>query len=233
MNYHTESLRNALAAEYVLGTLRGGARRRYQQLIMTNQSIAETTWLWEQYLNGMGGDITPVAPGENVWESIQEKLGFVNKNASVSEFKAPSKHQSRFWRGPALLAFAASLLIAVVWTSLSPSLAPPVTHIAVVNDQKTNPLWLIEISDQQLRVRATDQLVALADKDFELWIVPANGNSPISLGVLPKNGELSVPAPDSLKSVPINVLAVSLEPLGGSPTGQPTEVLYTSNLINV
>jgi anti-sigma-K factor RskA len=233
MNYHTESLRNALAAEYVLGTLRGSARLRYQKLMMSNQAIAETTWLWEQYLNGMGQDIEPVVPDERVWQRIQEKLGFIEKPAPVTAPDMASQHKPNFWRGPALVAIAASLFIAVLWTSLTQPPVPVVTHIAVVNDQQTNPLWLIEISDQQLRVRATDQLVALADKDFELWIVPANGNAPISLGVLPKDGELKAPAPDSLKSVPINVLAVSLEPLGGSPTGQPTEVLYTSNLITV
>ncbi|WP_426357891.1 hypothetical protein ACPUVO_15780 [Pseudocolwellia sp. HL-MZ19] len=31
----------------------------------------------------------------------------------------------------------------------------------------------------------------------------------------------------------INILAVSLEPLGGSPNGAPTEVLYTSKLVTL
>ncbi|MBT0585411.1 anti-sigma factor [Alteromonas oceanisediminis] len=233
MNYNQESLRNALAAEYVLGTLRGGARRRYQQLIMTSQSTAETTWLWEQYLNGMGEFVPPVEPSDIVWQTIQQKLGFVERPSNVTPLQNERSPKNSKWRGPALFAFAASLLIAVIWTSVQPVLSPPVTHIAVVNDADTNPLWLIEISDQQLRVRSTDQVIAQADKDFELWIVPANGGAPISLGVLPKDGELKAPAAESLRSVPIMVLAVSLEPLGGSPNGQPTEVLYTTNLITV
>ncbi|GAB3035618.1 anti-sigma factor [Bowmanella dokdonensis] len=232
MNYQKESLRNALAAEYVLGTLRGGARRRYQQLIMSNQTIAETTWLWEQYLNGLGEQIPPVAPDDAVWQRIQERLGFVQAPSATPAEKVASRKPVH-WKNSALLALAASILIAVLWTNLRPDVTAPITHIAVVNDLQTNPLWLIEISDQQLRVMATDQLSAQPGKDYELWIVPANGNAPISLGVLPKRGELKAAAPDSLRSVPINVLAVSLEPLGGSPTGQPSEVLYTSHLINV
>ncbi|MDF2179776.1 anti-sigma factor [Aliiglaciecola sp. CAU 1673] len=233
MNYQAESLRNALAAEYVLGTLRGGARRRYQKLIMSNQTIAETTWLWEQYLNGMGETIAPVAPDARVWQSIQQKLGFVESNVVLKEVGKGHQKQPTGWRNMVTFAIAASILIAVIWTAVGPSLMPPVTQIAVVNNQQSQPLWLIEISDRQLRVRATEQLTARVDKDFELWIVPADGTAPVSLGVLPKAGEKSVAAPESLKRVPINVLAVSLEPLGGSPTGQPTEVLYTSALTAV
>ncbi|MCF2949174.1 anti-sigma factor [Paraglaciecola aquimarina] len=233
MNYTKETLRNALAAEYVLGTLRGGARRRYQQLMMTSQLISETTWLWEQYLNGMGETISPVTPDDKVWKVIQEKLGFIEQAPKVTQLDEARQQKSNKWRGPALYAFAASLLLAIVWTSIDPILTQPASQIAVVNDEDSNPLWLIEISDKHLRVRSTQQLTAVAGKDFELWIVPENGAAPISLGVLPKDGELKTPAANSLKSVPILLLAVSLEPLGGSPNGQPTEVLYTTKLIKV
>ena len=62
MNYAKETLCNALAAEYVLGTLKGKARQRYETLMMENQTIRETTWLWEQHLNGMGEGLKPVQP---------------------------------------------------------------------------------------------------------------------------------------------------------------------------
>ena len=67
MNYAKETLCNALAAEYVLGTLKGKARQRYETLMMENQTIRETTWLWEQHLNGMGEGLKPVQPPPSVW----------------------------------------------------------------------------------------------------------------------------------------------------------------------
>ena len=74
MNYKNETLRNVLAAEYVLGTLRGGARRRYQQLMMESQLITETTWMWEQYLNGLGQNMQPVEPPASIWQAIERQL---------------------------------------------------------------------------------------------------------------------------------------------------------------
>lgn len=43
MNYRDPQLKDALAAEYVLGTLRGQARRRFQKLMMQIPSLREST----------------------------------------------------------------------------------------------------------------------------------------------------------------------------------------------
>ena len=54
MNYLNPDLYNALAAQYVLGTLRGPARRRFSKLIMQNSEISEAVNRWELYLNSLG-----------------------------------------------------------------------------------------------------------------------------------------------------------------------------------
>ena len=65
-------------------------------------------------------------------------------------------------------------------------------------------------------------------RDLELWLLPPGAQRPTSLGVLPSGGKLVVPGaplPDGSQ------LLVSLEPRGGSPTGQPTgQVLYGGTL---
>lgn len=230
MNYSNETLRNALAAEYVLGTLRGGARKRFKQLILSNQGVAETVWLWEQYLNGMGESLPPVAPDDKVWQVIQTRLGFIPEKDNVTPIQ-PAK-TSRNILGYALI--AASIFIAVLVTTMQfKDEVAPVTQFAVVNDAESNPIWLIEISDEELIVRPTNQLAQLANNDYQLWIVPASGDAPVSLGVLPQSGKVVSVAPDVLKSIPFSIIAVSKEPLGGSPTGQPTEVLFTANINTV
>ena len=90
MNYKNETLRNALAAEYVLGTLRGGARRRYQQLMMESQLITETTWMWEQYLNGLGQNVQPVEPPASVWQAIERQLGLADDSADSNVVAMPA-----------------------------------------------------------------------------------------------------------------------------------------------
>jgi anti-sigma-K factor RskA len=73
-----------------------------------------------------------------------------------------------------------------------------------------------------------------ADKDYELWILDGSG-VPASMGLLPQSGDGSL----SLDSKAVaalqtgNTLAVSLEPLGGSPEAAPTgPVLFTAALLN-
>ena len=84
MNYLKEERLNALAAEYVVGTLRGKARTRYQKLMMQYQAVSDATAQWEQYLTGFAETLPPVTPPDSVWESIQVKLG--HKAANDTEF---------------------------------------------------------------------------------------------------------------------------------------------------
>ena len=62
MNYQSENLKNSLAAEYVLGTLRGPARQRFQKLMMQHSAFSEATSTWEQHLNTLGQKLPPVTP---------------------------------------------------------------------------------------------------------------------------------------------------------------------------
>ncbi|TIV86584.1 MAG: anti-sigma factor, partial [Mesorhizobium sp.] len=62
-----------------------------------------------------------------------------------------------------------------------------------------------------------------AGKDFELWMIEGK-NAPVSMGVIPagQTARMAVTPAVQQKLAQGDVLAVSLEPSGGSPTGQPT-----------
>ena len=143
------------------------------------------------------------------------------------------KEKQKRWKNLSFLSTAAALVLAVLLFVMQPIPAPEVSHIAVVNNADNTPLWVIEVSDETMNVKVTDAFVALADKDYELWMVPANGEAPISLGLMPEaNGDTRV-TPDILLSQSIAALAVSLEAPGGSVTGAPTEVLYIAPIVSV
>jgi len=110
---------------------------------------------------------------------------------------------------------------------------PSATQIAVVQSEKAQALWVIELGAQELTVSATDRFKPLANQDYELWMVAADGRAPISLGLLPKSGKLVLPRNVLFDQLQVAALAVSLEPLGGSPNGQPTTVLYTAELVAI
>lgn len=248
MNYLIEERRNALAAEFVLGTMRGGARRRYQQLMMQHQLIRETTWIWEQYINVLGHNLKPIAPSVEVWQKVSQRLGFQDEN-TVNVEPEPRKSgdprdktadnvtqllvkSTRFWQSLAGLATAASIILAVALVSFENAEILPVQY-AVVQSEKAEALWLIEVSEANIKVKATNKLTQQNQNDYELWFVAADGRAPISLGLLPQNGELNLVKSDLFGRVELAALAVSLEPVGGSPNGAPTTVLYTSELVTL
>ena len=235
MNYLTEERQNALASEYVLGTLHGAARVRYQRLLMQHTSMRHSLWYWERYLNALGGALPSVTPRPRVWENIQARLGFDETPRAPADnvVELPIRRTPRRWQWLAGLSTAAAVLFAVLlmWPQPVSITTPP--QVAIVQGDKAQALWLIELGADTLEVQATDKLQAQTDKDYELWLVAADGRAPVSLGILPKQGKLVLPRIDLVDQVEIAVLAVSLEPLGGSPTGQPTTVLYTAELVTL
>lgn len=243
MNYKSEKLKNALAAEYVLGTLRGPARSRFQKLMMQNPSFGEATSTWEQHLNVLGQKLPPVTPDVAVWFRIEQQLGFSNaqnhyveqadnNDQSQSNVVPITKAKATVWQSIAGLASAAALVLAVLLVNLD-STVPDAQQLALINNEQTQLLWALEIGAESIDVQATKSLMAQANADYELWIVAADGRPPISLGLLPKTGKLSLRKPQVFDQIEIAALAVSLEPLGGSPNGSPTTVLYTSELVTL
>lgn len=84
---------------------------------------------------------------------------------------------------------------------------------------------------QTLDVKATELAAAKVLNDYQLWMVPSDGNAPISLGLLPQKGQVSLAEVSQFDSLGTAAIAASLEPLGGSPTGAPSEVLFVSELV--
>jgi anti-sigma-K factor RskA len=83
----------------------------------------------------------------------------------------------------------------------------------------------------EIAIASAAPLTIAADRSLELWELPAGETRPRSLGVLPAAGTRLVRAADA---GPLTQLMISLEPRGGSPTGQPTgPVLYAGTLTAV
>ncbi len=88
------------------------------------------------------------------------------------------------------------------------------------------PQWQLERSadSSQLRIRALSSATLAASKSYELWVLPGAGGKPVSLGVMPTAGSLERSLNDKQRQLLLtsDKVAVTLEPAGGSPTGDPT-----------
>ena len=218
-------LQERLAAEYALGTLRGAARERFKRWLKKDGALARAVSEWEARLAPMAAGVAPVAPPARVWRAISREL-----DARAAARATPQG----LWRALALMAsgaLAAVLVMVVVapeW--LKPS--APASYVALLSDPRTQrPVLYVSVPRRgsELRVRTLDPAIRVPDASLELWALP-RGGKPKSLGLVPAQSEgtmrLPALADASLGNVP--VLAVSLEPKGGSPTGLPTgPVLYS------
>jgi anti-sigma-K factor RskA len=225
MKYQQQNLLDALAVDFILGAMRGGARRRFQQLIMARPAVRQTVWRWEQHLNPLAESLPATVPNPRVWQRVQQRLGWAAPDAKPQRTASPS-----FWTG---LALAASLLLAVVM--LKPMLSSDVQQdIAVIQSSDAKAWWLVSKAERKLTVKATAAVGEQQLNDYELWMLPASGAAPVSLGLLPQHGEQVFDWPEAAEGVVIAALAVSLEPRGGSPTGAPTgPVLFTAEIVTL
>lgn len=230
MNYSDETI-SALAAEYVIGTLRGRARDRFDALKAKHPKIQEQVWYWEGQLNQMAADMPAVEPRPELWQKISEQLNLHDNVISLQQPANEAKPSSSVWQWISSVAIAASIVMAVLLISSTPKQEPLITGVAVFSNEQSEILWSLDISDDELRIKPTEKLPMLSNNDYQLWIVPKSGADPISISLLPQRGQLVLEQGLALELNEIAALAVSLEPLGGSPTGQPTEVLFATEIV--
>lgn len=229
MNYSAPELQRKLAGEYVLGTLHGGARRRFEQLLAQDRALQQEVHIWERKLAPWLYAVTPAPVPGRVWIRIQERLG---------QRPAPVRDSGAFWRwlGIASTAVAATLALFLVLRPAPMPPAPlPLTDMAVLSTTQAEPAWIVRRrGDTTLELSELHHQNVPAGRDLELWVIP-EGGAPQSLGVLHRKGatraEIALSDTARGRLATGKVLAISLEPRGGSPTGAPTgPVLFTGKL---
>ncbi|MEC5160103.1 MULTISPECIES: anti-sigma factor [unclassified Janthinobacterium] len=226
-----EPLRQKLAAEYVLGTLKGGARRRFEGWMRQDADLRNLTVEWQQRIAPMAEFATPVAPPRQVWRAIEQRLGL--RAAPAWQFWR--SESLRFWRslGVASSAVAALLVVALVTTTLN---APEINYIATLNDEQARTALVLTADSRHgaLDVRMLGGAAVADDKALQLWAVPKSGN-PRSLGLLAAKGGVRLALSERAIGADVALLAVSLEPRGGSPdpNGPSGPILYKGNWVRL
>jgi len=219
MDYGRSELADALAAEYVVGTLRGGARRRFESLLPAHSALRRATQAWQERLMPLTGAIAPVQPSSEVWRRISDRLDRRKGEASSSPWQ-----RLALWRGLAAFASVAAISLAVLLGNPR-AVPPPIVVVLAATDAAASgaaaaPIVASISGDGSTLVTRSIAPVALRpDRSLELWAVPKDGAAR-SLGVLPA-GTGTVALRGRVLS-DVDTLAVTVEPLGGSPTDTAT-----------
>lgn len=214
------------AAEYALGTLDSRERAAMARDAAADPATAGRIDDWERRLAPLMGAVPPVAPPARIREALLRALP--GAPGGGRDQVRLLRRQVRRWQiaaaGAGLLAAGLALFVAV-----GPSRGPSGgRYLAVVQGGGALPALIVQVDTQtglaQVRPVGAD---APAGRSLELWYVGGGGAKPLGLvGAAPSQVRLPQGAAAD------GVIAVSVEPPGGSPSGQPTgPVIYTGKLI--
>ena len=110
MNYREPQLLDALARQYVIGTMSRRARRRFGRLVDEDELIAATVYALEDDLMSMAWSLAPVEPSELVWAKIARSAGFGARRVDRPESPAVGR-----WPLAAAALFAAVIVSTYGW----------------------------------------------------------------------------------------------------------------------
>ena len=220
MRYDDPDLRERLAAEYVLGTMPSRSRRRFERLIASDPALARVVGVWADRLASIDATVAPEEPPARVWRGIERRLALDEPAAAPAQGWFSSL---AFWRALGVAASAAAAGLIIYVAAFSGRNAPPIpTVVAVLADQSGDPNWIAITGPQRGEVSVSAVRPQPEDTyhSFELWGIV--GGTPHPLGLLQtQSGHVRIFRATQLPP-PGDLLAVSLEPPGGSTTGLPT-----------
>ena len=221
-----------LAGEYVLGTLDAAERAAVAARRQREPALDVAIMAWERSLAPLAETIAPVEAPASLLPSILARL-----DSGTDKLVPLLERRLRRWRMTALGTGALAAGLALF--ALTPMLHNPVqpgSFVAVLQKDAASPAFIVSVNVEarSLTIRPV-AAKPQPNKSYELWLVNDKLPGPRSLGVI---GDQPFTVEKArLTSLPEQVvqqavLAVTLEPEGGSPSGQPTgPILYSGTLV--
>lgn len=221
-----------LAAELAFGLLDAPERAAAERRLMVDPGFAAAHRRWQDRAAGLFVD-ADVDPPAGLWDAILTRLP-ANDAGSAGLGEAG---RVRRWQA----ASAAAAALALVSTAAlltrpasrpappprpAPTPAPtarPAPLIAMLASPERPAALAVGYDPASRRLTVLPSRLSLGERAAELWVIPTGG-TPHALGVVAAGGQSMRTASPALAAllVPGATLAVSVEPVGGSPTGQPT-----------
>lgn len=208
---------DALAGEYVLGTLALPARLEVQQRLPRDLALQAAVAAWERRLQPLTALAHPVQPSALLWKRIERSLNPAHPQ------RQRWWNSLAVWRGLAGAGLAASVVMAALLLTRVMSVPAPQYLVVLVAPQDKAPGWVVQASNSR-QVQLIPLAVAEipADKALEFWTKADGWQGPVSLGLVKPGQTLEVPL-DKLPPLQDNQLfELTLENRGGSTVGKPT-----------
>jgi len=229
-SHKNPQLREKLASEYVIGTLRGRARARFQALLRYDPGLRQIVAEWEARLTPLAVAAGEIAPPTRVWRAVAQRIaGGATKGLA-------------FWRGLAVTSTAFVLILAA-FIGLAPRPEPPMAMVAVMSDDKGEPALVVSwppmkaMRDPYVRIKVVQEHPVMAPgTTWEMWMLPRGKAAPVSMGLITTDADQTMRIKPTLAERMEGAygMAMSVEPEGGSPTGAPTgPVIFKGQCVKI
>ena len=212
----------ALAAEYVLRLLDADAEQAFEARLQVEADLRAHVQFWETEFAVLATEVPDEVPSPSVRAKLIAELN--------GEEARPRHGWSWSWLAfPALAVFAVAAFLAFSPMLRGPAFDPTL-HATLISQDGAVHIEAGYAPDGNLfKVIPVDGGPATG-RDFELWVISANADAPVSLGVIPADREsLFEITPEIAALIDGGTLAVSDEPEGGSPTGAPTGAILATD----
>lgn len=235
---HDDELR---CAEYVLGVLDTDERRELERDASGNPALMSRLEFWQEHFSALTEDLPPETPPDRVWQRIAQVVAPVETKPSVREKSASLWDNLQLWRWLGVGASVAALVLLAItlrpfWLQPEAVRSASTSYwVATIARPDGIAHWTATIAPgaDQLIIVPADRPSIAQGRATELWLIQGEAK-PVPLGVFDPEHPATIALSREIVEV-LNrasaVLAVSLEPRGGSPTGQPTgPVIATGSL---
>ena len=242
MNLDDPEDRDVAAGEYVLGTLTGDERARFEEARTRDPSLDAAVYAWQDRLLDLSRRVRPVEPAPRGWARIESRLARAADAPGapspprVTAANDPFWHRVSTWRAATGLALAASLLLAVLLVVRGQADADPAERYLAVLQSPTDRAtgWLVEATprDGVRLVPVGDPAPPPPGRSLQFWTKPDGATGPTSLGLVSAGAIAVVPAARLPGIGARQLFEVTLEPEGGSTIGKPTgPVLFVGRTV--
>ena len=244
MRYTHPELLDHLASTYVLGTLQGGARRRFERLRSDRSDVQARVTQWEMRLGELALSIPPQTPSANLWPAIAART---QERKGLQQLPPLAPPAWLGWLLPVGFGFG-GLAVGVVAASalffLAPTLFVSSEQIAMRSAEHLPPSFVGLLTDamgngkvlvsslrhgKTMMVKIIGPVSAPTMGHLVLWAHPSNG-LPFAVGVVPAKGSAASILPDTSEKLFSNVskLTISLETTN-NPASPQGPVIFSGN----
>jgi anti-sigma-K factor RskA len=240
--FSTGDERDLMAAEHALGLLEGEEAARALTLVRDDPDFAARVERWRGRLAPLSDELEAVEPGPDLLARIERAIATTAPVGAANDNLLRRKLAR--WRFSAATMAAVAASLAVVLATRPVVIEPAPT--AVPSEQvapapmvarlmaPSGPMLMMATYDPTSRrlVIAGGGDTVRSGRSHELWMIPAGGK-PVSMGVMPAGKPMTaiLTAEQAAAFHAGPTLAVSDEPVGGSPTGQPTGDVLASGAL--